>query len=228
MSARPKIALPARFAESTSATGSKAIVLAQSLADSLWLAGAEPLVVYPIAGCDWAERLEGFDGVVLPGGGDINPNTYGQELSSTEVYGVNDLQDRVDFELAKWALASGIPLLAICRGFQLVNIALGGTLIQHMSKDHRNLMHEITVDNPEDIGLTTTQVYSSCYHHQAIDRLAEGLEVFARGEDGVIEGARIPSAGWAYGLQWHPEHTAGENSDQLAVLKKFVAECSKN
>jgi len=228
MAARPLIAIPARFAESTSATGSSAIVVAESLVESLWLAGAEPLVVYPVTGSDWNTRFATFAGIVLPGGGDISPATYGQELASAEVYGVNELQDQTDFEIARWALNAGLPLLAICRGCQLVNVALGGTLVQHMDDDHRDHMHQITVDEPEQLGLDSAQVYSSCYHHQAIDRLGEGLEVIARSADGVVEAVRIPSKGWAYGIQWHPEHTAVENPDQLAVLKKFVAECSRN
>jgi putative glutamine amidotransferase len=228
MAVRPLIAIPARFAQTTSATGSSAVVLAESLVESLWLAGAEPVGVYPVAGCDWGSRLASFSGIVLPGGGDLSPSTYGQELTSAEVYGVNELQDQVDFEIARWAISAGIPLLAICRGCQLVNVALGGTLIQHMTDDHRDRMHEIIVDQPVELGIADSHIYSSCYHHQAIDRLGDGLEVIARSVDGVIEGVKIPSKGWAYGLQWHPEHTAADNPDQLAVLKKFVAECSKN
>jgi putative glutamine amidotransferase len=223
---RPRIAILGRFADGTTVTRSRGIVTARALADAVWTAGGDPLTFLPVEGSDWSERMAGIDGILMPGGGDLDPSHYATEATSEEVYGVDAVQDAVDFSLVKWAIANAVPLLAVCRGCQLVNVALGGTLIQHMEDDHRHKIHPVQVSAGADLGLTQDLVESSCYHHQAIDILGEGLEVVATSGDGVIEAIKIPSAAWAYGVQWHPEDTFAENAQQLAVFKKFVAEAA--
>jgi putative glutamine amidotransferase len=223
---RPRIAILGRLADGTTVTRSRGLVTARALAEAVWAAGGEPLTFLPVESSDWNERLVGIDGVLMPGGGDIDPTRYAPEATTDEIYGVDALQDEVDFELARWALANGVPLLAICRGCQLVNVALGGTLVQHMVDDHRHKVHLVKVDAPEELGLSDSTVESSCYHHQEIDKLGEGIEVIARGEDGVVEAIRIPSKAWAYGVQWHPEDNFASNRQQLEVFEKFVAEAA--
>jgi putative glutamine amidotransferase len=223
---RPRIAILGRFADGTTVTRSRGLVTARALADAVWVAGGDPLTFLPIEGSDWSERMAGIDGILMPGGGDLDPSHYATEATSEEIYGVDAVQDAVDFSLVKWAIANAVPLLAVCRGCQLVNVALGGTLIQHMEDDHRHKIHPVQVSAGSELGLTQDLVESSCYHHQAIDILGEGLEVVATSGDGVIEAIKIPSAAWAYGVQWHPEDTFAENDQQLAVFKKFVAEAA--
>lgn len=224
--ARPRIAILGRLADGTTVTRSRGLVTARALADAVWAAGGEPLTFLPVSGSNWSERMAGIDGILMPGGGDIDPRRYAESATSDEIYGVDELQDEVDFSLVEWALGSGLPVLAVCRGCQLVNVALGGNLIQHMEKDHRHKVHPVTVADAAALGLSHNIVESSCYHHQAIDRLGAGVEVVATSAEGVVEAIKIPAAGWAYGVQWHPEDNFSEQADQLALFEKFVAEAA--
>lgn len=225
---RPRIAILARFAESTSATRYAAIVTARRLAELVWAAGGEPLTMLPVAGADLAERMRGIDGILMPGGADINPRTYGQDVSSEHVYDLDDLADEADIALVKWSLQSGLPYFAICRGLQITNVALGGTLVQHMVQPHQHHVAPVTFDShTADLGLSTDTVQASCYHHQMIDEVAPGIEVIARSAEGYVEAAKIPAASWAFGVQWHPEDNFDTNAPQLEMLKRFVQEAAK-
>ena len=225
---RPRIALLGRFAEHTSATRSGAIVTARKLAESVWAAGGEPVTLLPTEDFDWDARLSGFQGVLLPGGGDIDPARYGQSPETDELYGIDQLQDAADLSLAKWAIDRGVPLLAICRGFQIVNVALGGSLVQHMAQDHRHVVHSVTLDADVDrLGLSSNRIESSCYHHQALDRLGAGLRVIATAAEGHAEAFAIENGGWAYGLQWHPEDNAADDRHQAEIFSRFVSESKK-
>lgn len=220
---RPRIAILARFAENTSATRYAAIVTARRLAEVVWAAGGEPLTMLPVAGSDWAERLRGIDGVLMPGGADINPATYGQAIESDEVYDVDDLQDAVDIDLVRFAFEHSIPVLTVCRGTQIANVALGGSLIQHMEEPHRHVVNPVTVTSrASELGLTDAPVAASCYHHQAIDRLGTGVSPIARAHDGVIEAVAYDVPGWAFGVQWHPEDNWDTEPANLAIVTAFV------
>ncbi|MEG2778787.1 MAG: gamma-glutamyl-gamma-aminobutyrate hydrolase family protein, partial [Aurantimicrobium sp.] len=189
---RPRIAILARFAENTSATRYAAIVTARRLAEGVWAAGGEPLSMLAVSGSDWADRLRGIDGVLMPGGADINPKTYGQEISSEHVYDVDDLADEADISLVKYALDNGIPVLAICRGLQITNAALGGTLVQHMDAPHQHHVAPVTIEKyVDELGLNSATVEASCYHHQMIDQVAPGLEVIGRSAEGYVEAVKI-------------------------------------
>jgi putative glutamine amidotransferase len=225
---RPRIFILGRFAEHTSATRYEALVTARRLAEAVWEAGGEPLTALPQPSSHWADRLTGFDGVLMPGGADIHPQNYGQAISSEHVYDVDLLADGEDISLARYCLDRGIPYLAICRGLQITNVALGGTLIQHMNTPHQHHVAQVTIERYHDeLGLSSPVVEASCYHHQMIDVIAPGLEVIARSADGVIEAARIQSSGWAFGVQWHPEDNYDTDPAQREILEQFVREASK-
>lgn len=225
-STRPRIAILGRFAENTSATRREGVVTARMLAEAVWLAGGEPLTMLPVEGSDWSSRLRGIDGVLMPGGGDINPALYGETALSDELYGIDDLQDSVDLSLTRWALDHRIPFLAICRGMQLVNVARGGTLVQHMEQDHRHVISDIKLQSDVDrLGLSSDVLRSSCYHHQAIDRLGDGLRVIARADLGHVEAFAIENGGWAYAVQWHPEDNAAQERHQAELFARFIEEC---
>ena len=225
--ARPRIAILARFAESTSATRYAAIVTARRLAEGVWAAGGEPLSMLAVSGSDWADRLRGIDGVIMPGGADINPKTYGQDVSSEHVYDVDDLADEADISLVKYALEKGIPVLAICRGLQITNAALGGTLVQHMDTPHQHHVAPVTIEKyVDELGLSSATVEASCYHHQMIDQVAPGLEVIGRSTEGYVEAVKIDAPAWAFGVQWHPEDNYDTNSAQLEILSRFVSEAA--
>ena len=225
---RPRIAILARFAESTSATRYAALVTARRLAEMVWAAGGEPLTMLPVASADLAERMRGIDGILMPGGADINPRTYGQDVASEHVYDVDDLADDADIALVKFALQSGLPYFAICRGLQITNVALGGTLVQHMDQPHQHHVAPVTfTSHVSDLGLSTDTVQASCYHHQVIDEVAPGIDVIARSAEGHVEAAKIPAKGWAFGVQWHPEDNYETNAPQLEMLQRFVQEAAK-
>ncbi|MBK5237640.1 MAG: gamma-glutamyl-gamma-aminobutyrate hydrolase family protein [Actinomycetales bacterium] len=224
---RPRIAILGRFATSTSATRYEALVGARKLVQAVWNAGGEPLTMLPVEGSDWAERLRGIDGVLMPGGADMNPARYGQSVESDEIYDVDDLSDENDLGMVSFALEAGIPVLAICRGLQVVNVARGGTLVQDMVAPHRHHVAPVTIDaSVAELGLSTDVVEASCFHHQMIDTLGEGLEVIARSAEGYVEAVKIASPAWAFGVQWHPEDNTDTNKAQAELFAHFVQVCS--
>jgi len=226
---RPRIALVGRLTEHASAIRRLGVVSSRRLLESVWNAGGEPVTFLPVPNPDWKTRLEGISGVLLAGGGDINPKWYGQEPSSDQLYGIDDLQDENDFSIAKYALDNGIPVLAICRGSQIVNVLKGGSLVQHMENDHLNHVHNIHVDKEvANLGLSKPDLEASCYHHQAIDKLGEDLEVIAQAEEGHIEAFKINAKSWSYGFQWHPEDNSTTSQQQHELFVRFVSEAKNN
>jgi putative glutamine amidotransferase len=225
MSFRPKIALIGRFTNSASALRYAGVVSSRTLLESLWDAGAEPVTLLAAPDSDWEQRLRGYQGVLLAGGGDINPARYGQ-APDVSVYDVDDLQDDSDFGMTEYALQQGIPTLAICRGLHVVNVVRGGTLIQDMPVNHRHVVQEVKVSDYESFGFTKELVETSCYHHQSIDKIGNGLEVLGRGPDGTIEAVGIKSNGWARGVQWHPEDSAKSDANQHGLFARLVKEAS--
>ncbi|GKQ40446.1 gamma-glutamyl-gamma-aminobutyrate hydrolase family protein [Streptomyces sp. A012304] len=227
---RPLIAIPARFSATTSALRYTAEVNARALVEAVWRAGGEPVSIHPTdpAEEDVAARLARFDGVLLPGGGDLAPHRYGATDAHDTVYDVDDLQDAFDLEVARVALESGIPMLAICRGLQVVNVALGGSLHQDMGgpgHEHRHLLHPVAIrPGTRTAGaLGADKVEASCYHHQRVDRLGNGLTAAATADDGTIEALELPSSrGWFVAVQWHPEDTASADPSQQNLFGALV------
>lgn len=231
MNRRPLIAIPARFAASTSALRYAADVTARALVDAVYAAGGEPLVVHPVApgaevdDAEVASRLWYADGVLLPGGGDLAARWAGQEAHATE-YDVDEEQDAFDLAVARHALGAGLPLLAICRGTQVVNVVLGGDLIQDLGeRTHRHVVHEIAVEPDSQLaGIVGTTPSISCYHHQGVGRPGGGLRAVAHAADGVIEAVELASSrGWYLGVQWHPEDTAATDPAQAGLFRALVA-----
>lgn len=237
MSARPLIVIPARFSASASALRYRAEVAAAKLVQAVYDAGAEPLVIHPeapagLAGDDLdalvRERIWLADGVLLPGGGDLAARWSGQRPHAAQ-YDVDETQDAFDLALARVALRDAIPLLAICRGTQVVNVARGGDLVQDLTEtlgaDHRHLVHEIRIaaDSPLRAVLPGDRLTVSCYHHQGLGRLGESLRASAHAADGTIEAVALDdAAGWYLGVQWHPEDTAATDAQQARVFAAFV------
>lgn len=232
---RPRIAIPARFSTSASALRYAAEVTSRNLVEAVWAAGGEPLVMHPHApggvadDLEVASRLTVADGVLLPGGGDLAAHWSGQDAHHS-LYDVDDEQDAFDLAVARVCLDRGIPLLAVCRGLQVVNAARGGTVVQDMDetygemRHHRHRVHAVAVDEGSILAAVVgDKIESSCYHHQCLASLGDGMQVVARAEEGVIEGVEIPSApGWFLGVQWHPEDTWAADPQQLAVFSALV------
>lgn len=231
---RPLIAIPARFSASASALRYRAEVTARTLIESVYAAGGEPVVVHPCAphgAVDQDEvrdRLAFADAILLPGGGDVSSRWTGTG-DDPSMYDVDEEQDAFDLALARVALADGRPLLSVCRGMQIVNVALGGTLVADMTRtsagDHRHRVHGIDVEADTPLArIVGTRTTISCYHHQCLDRLADGLRVAATADDGVVEAVTLDGAtGWYLGVQWHPEDTSDRDLSQAAVFQAFVA-----
>lgn len=227
---RPLIAVPARFSATTSALRYAAEVNARALIEAVWRAGGEPATVHPAdpAGHDVAARLARFDGVLLPGGGDLAPQCYGAADTHDSVYDVDAVQDAFDLEVARRALQSGLPLLAVCRGLQVVNVALGGTLEQDMGgpeREHRHVVHPVAIRRGTllEQAAGAEKADASCYHHQRVDRTGAGLAVTARAGDGTVEGLERPgSRAWFTAVQWHPEDTAHQDPAQQGLFDALV------
>jgi putative glutamine amidotransferase len=230
---RPLIAVPARFSAAASALRYAAEVNARALVEAVWRAGGEPVSIHPHAPggvadpAEVAARLARFDGVLLPGGGDVAPHRYGADDRHDRVYDVDDEQDAFDLAVARHALAAGLPLLAICRGLQIVNVARGGTLHQDMGEDgeHRHVVHPVAIRRGSllEAAMGAGKVEASCYHHQRVARLGAGLTAVAHAADDTVEAVDLTGApGWFAAVQWHPEDTAAQDPAQQSLFDAFV------
>ena len=202
-------------------------IIGHTYTDSVLRSGGLPVSLVPVPHREIPLLLDRIDGLVLSGGGDVEPFRYGQERH--EQTRRTDF-DRDEFELAlvEAAYERRIPVLAICRGIQVVNTAFGGTLTQDIpsaigSKDHTVIGHAVydghqpvTIAADSKIAKATgkTDILVNSIHHQAIDRLAEGFRAVAWAEDGIIEGIQHEDEEWELlGVQWHPEFL-GDNFDE--------------
>jgi putative glutamine amidotransferase len=181
-------------------------------------AGGRPLLVPPTEG-GVAETLVAVDGLVFSGGADLDPSLYGQEPHA-ETFGVGEERDRAELALLEGALARDMPVLAICRGSQVLNVARGGDLVQHLPDVVGDEKHKHTPGTFADHAVSLEQgtrladilgdrAPVKSHHHQGFGRVGEGLRVAAHAEDGTVEAVEDPSRRFALGVLWHPE--AGED-----------------
>lgn len=199
-------------------------------------AGGLPLVLPPYQPIH--HYLPALDGILLTGGGDIDPRRYAAHTIHSETYGISELRDEFEITLVKQAIEQNLPLLAICRGIQVLNVALGGTLYQHLPDDlptslnHQHELH-IPFDQPAHqvridprsrlfsiVG--TSELMVNSFHHQAVHELAPPLVASATAPDGVIEAVELPKASFVLGVQWHPERRFPHSPTDLALFKAFV------
>jgi putative glutamine amidotransferase len=216
----------------------------QVYADAVAVAGARPMVLPPVpeAMADPEGWLDAVDGLVLAGGGDIDPARYGQPPDES-VYGVDPALDDFETSLLSAAIDRRLPVLAVCRGMQVLNVAFGGTLRQDITEDpdpidHGNPVeivaatHDITIESPsrlaDTLGMSSAHVVS--IHHQAVDRVGDGLRVTALAEDGIVEALEPvdPDVGWVIGVQWHPERRIHPVEIQRRLFAGFVAEAARH
>ena len=175
------------------------------------------------------------DGLLLPGGGDMDPKFYGQERIPA-CGEPNLLRDAAEPLLLRAFLAAGKPVLGICRGIQVMNAVLGGDLYQDIKpfehlphNDHWAKVHTVTVRRgtllSRILGQDTVLVNSQ--HHQAVDRVAPGFILAALSEDGIVEAIEKPDAGFCLGVQWHPEWLSDADPAMQGLFDAFVNACSK-
>jgi putative glutamine amidotransferase len=232
MSERPVIGISAYCQQARwSSWDLPAVLLPSRYTDMVAAAGGLPVLLPPLAGV--TDVLGRLDGLVLSGGGDIDPAAYGAARDPACGPASPD-RDDAEIALARRALDSGLPVLGICRGLQVLNVALGGTLFQHLpdvvghvghSPDPAGYgSHKVSVlpGSQLQVALGRTEAAVPTHHHQAIDRLGVGLVATAWTDDGVIEAAELdPADGAADGqfmiaVQWHPE--AGDDPSLFDAL----------
>jgi putative glutamine amidotransferase len=203
-------------------------------------AGGLPVILSPGLSDDSLRAVfERLDGLLLSGGGDIDPAIYGEEPHPT-IWGQDMNRDRAELAMAQWAAETQKPLLCICRGTQVLNVALGGSLLQdietmqpkalrHMYDQEvtprEEITHAVTVDADSLLGeliqSQTAQVNS--WHHQAIKRLASDLKVVATAPDGIVEAIEIPGHRFALGVQWHPEWLYDRQPEMARLFNGLIA-----
>ena len=200
-------------------------------------AGGIPLIIPPGLSHDQlAETLARLDGLVLIGGADIDPALF-QGRPHPRVYGIDPTRDDLDLTLTRLAVSSGKPFLGICRGIQVINVALGGTLFTDIGdqKDQalrhdwypdiprNHLAHEVSVETDSKLAqiLGGQQFAVNSLHHQGLEEIAPTLRITARASDGLVEAVELPGHPFGIGVQWHPEWLQ-EHAPQRAIFSALV------
>ena len=213
---------------SCSRSRSGSTLLPTTYSNAVNMAGGVPVVIPTVSTPDEAEAaVAALDGILFSGGEDVNPSWYGEDVFN-ETVEIDFPRDRSDSLLARAAIASGKPVLAICRGSQLMNVILGGSLYQDLPSqcpggvDHSGAEHKIGIEPGSLLarlyGLDSLTVNS--FHHQAVKDIAPGITVTARSADGIVEAWEIPQV-WA--VQFHPEKMLAAGDDRwLPLFRAFV------
>lgn len=225
---RPLVAVPAMRSPRVAGLRRAGLVMAERVAECVLRAGGEPLVLAPGDPREAYSRLRAFDALVLPGGRDVDPTQYGEEVRHESTDDPDAEQDEADLAVARAAVELALPALFICRGMQVLDVAFGGTLTQHLDDPdglHRDALHPVELEPgsrvAQAMGAATVTV--SSYHHQAVAGLGLGLRVVGRAADGVVEALEHRDAP-LLAVQWHPEDDAHENPQQQALFDAVVDE----
>lgn len=185
---------------------------------------------------DMSLVLDKIDGLLLSGGHDVNPRTY-KERNSGKAGNFDNIRDHQEIFMTEYALERDIPILGICRGLQVLNITLGGTIHQDlpsagffahsMSNSLRNEpSHSLKIleDSPLYEIFKRDEIWTNSYHHQGINKLGKGLKVAALSEEGLIESVYLDGKKFALAVQWHPEMMY-DNEEMNLIFKKFIKAC---
>jgi len=212
-------------------------VLVSQIAQAVTIAGGTPVLIPP--GWDAATlraQFTALDGLLLSGGGDIDPACYGAAPIAS-VGGVDPDRDHTEFTLTQWALAEDKPIFGICRGLQLLNVACGGALYRDVSEYADAIRHAYTQGYPSDLVVHPVRIAAdsllaaivgkgdvpvNSLHHQACSVVAQGLRVVAWAPDGMVEAVEVPDHRFALAVQWHPE-ALPEAVESQALFRAFVA-----
>jgi putative glutamine amidotransferase len=230
----PFVLLPGRLSPEAKGVREAAIASGRRYSEAIARAGGVALTVPPLESTltNIESLIERADAVLLHGGGDLNPTLYHQQQSTDTVYGIVAEHDAVELAFVRAAIAFDKPVLAICRGVQILNVALGGTLHQNLvdtvagSESHWNTYHSVEVVEGSRVAVAMGTVQPQgghSYHHQSIDRVATDLKIVARSSDGVIEAVEHRDAKWIVGVQWHPEDDADKDNQQQGLFNALIA-----
>jgi putative glutamine amidotransferase len=224
----PLIAVCARVLTFSDEGKRDAFSSSQPYSRAVTRAGGVPVLVPPIREL-WRNAhsvLRHFDAVLLPGGGDVDPRRYGQEPEDDSLYGIHEAHDELDTAIALAAIDLDLPMLALCRGMQVLNVALGGTLVQDIgSSDHWMREHGVRLTDRSRLAETIGTTYlEHCHsvHHQGLGKVAGDLVECGWADDGQLEAVELAGASWIVGVQWHPEDTAPHKPQQQAIYDELV------
>lgn len=197
-------------------------------------AGGLPVLVPPLAdAAALTDLLARLDGLLLPGGADVDPAHYAEPVLGSQP--PNPGLDRLELDAAHWAVEHDLPTLGICRGQQVINVALGGSLIQHMDghapEGPRDVLHHkfrVAPDSRLATVLGATDLEVNSHHHQAVKRLGDGLVAVAWADDGTIEGIEAPDRRWLVAVQFHPEDLVEGHAASRRLFVAFIAACGES
>ncbi|MEK7409816.1 MAG: gamma-glutamyl-gamma-aminobutyrate hydrolase family protein [Actinomycetota bacterium] len=230
----PFVLLPGRLSPEAKGVREAAIASGRRYSEAIARAGGVALTVPPLESTlgHIESLVERADAVLLHGGGDLDPTLYDQQKSTDTIYGIVAEHDAVELAIVRAAIAIDKPVLAICRGIQVLNVALGGTLHQNLadaiagSDSHWDTYHPVEVEEGSRVAKaigTTRPTGGHSYHHQSVDRVATDLKVVARSSDDVIEAVEHRTARWIVGVQWHPEDDAATDAQQQGLFNALIA-----
>ena len=239
---RPLIGVPTGREKSQRFFGLPLYIMNQTYVRTLENLGALPVLI-PLQMSEATLRgtFERLDGVMLPGGEDIDPSIYGEErhpqLDSTEKE-----RDRTELLLARWALEAGVPILGVCRGVQMMNVACGGTLYQDLTTQMPDLQkhdyfpptyerfritHQVAIEADSRLARALGQIHEvNSMHHQGIRALGAGLRAVGIAEDGLAEALEMLEVAFAVGVQWRPEELAKTDQASAGLFYNFVRAAS--
>ena len=239
--AQPVIGLTASIDHRSPAFG-ETYSLTRKYADGVLQAGGVPVIV-PHNLDEEALRavLDRLDGVLLSGGGDIDPALFGEEPHPATCE-IEPDRDGVELTLARWVVERDMPFLAICRGIQVLNVALGGSLVQDIPSQVPNAVphsfdrattprdlvaHPVKIDPHSHLAriMQLEVAQTNSWHHQSIQRVADGLQLTAVAPDGVIEAVEVPGRRYAIGVQWHPEWLFEGRAEHQRLFAELVKAC---
>lgn len=234
---RPLIGIP--IGRHTDSRGRTYVRLPESYGRALTAAGAAPILIQPLEDAAALERIfSALDGILFPGGLDVHPQRFGEEIHPTVT--VDEPLDALELTLAQWATDRELTTLGICRGQQLLNVALGGSLVQdlptegiaHPQSDlavRDEIAHTIDVEPGSRLaaifGETSFGVNS--FHHQAVKQLGRGLKAVGWSPDGVIEALESADHPWLLAVQFHPENLVATHEPSRRLFAAFVAACAE-
>ena len=218
-----------RVAPAAQAVRGEAFALGQRYCTAVQRAGGIPLMLPPIISLNSSlpALLGRVDAVVLHGGPDIDPLRYGVTEVDERVYGVEPAHDEVELAMVDAVLAADVPLLAICRGMQVLNVAMGGTLQQDIGTEtHWFGTRQIVLDPGSRVAAATgtTEISCHCVHHQGLERVADGLRIVGNdADDGSVHAVEVDALTWGVATQWHPEDTAATDPQQQSLFDALLA-----
>ena len=238
MTHRPLIGVTMGREKSQRFFGLNLFIMNQTYVRTLEQLGALPVMI-PLHMTEATLRgtFERLDGLFLPGGEDIDPANYG--TGRHELLGATDKErDRTELLLTRWAVERGMPVLGVCRGVQMINVACGGTLTQDLHSERPELVkhdyfppsferfrisHPIDIEADSRLAHAMGQVHEvNSMHHQGIDRVGYGLRVVARADDGLPEALEAPALPYVVGVQWHPEELARTDQTSANLFYDFI------